>query len=109
MRLKLTDLAISKLPFKHPQYTAWDALLPSFGVRIGSRSKTFIVMTGTARKRITLGSYPTMTLHKAREPARLKLTNPLSLALDGSSVAAAIQKYLDIIKVKDRTHRDYTR
>ena len=109
MRFKLTDVSISKLPFQHPQYTAWDALLPSFGVRIGSRSKTFIVMHGRARKRITLGNYPTMTLQKAREAARLKLANPLGLPMDNSSVSAAVDKYLSAITVKDRTHRDYTR
>jgi len=66
-------------------------------------------MHGRARKRITLGNYPTMTLQKAREAARLKLTNPLGFPLDNSSVSAAVDKYLTAIDVKDRTHRDYTR
>jgi len=109
MPQKLTDLSIAKLPLKHPQYTVYDTLLPSFGIRIGSRSKSFIVMLGKDRKRITLGQYPTLTLQKAREAARLKITNPLGLPLDNSSVATAIEKYLAAISVKDRTHRDYTR
>ena len=109
MRSKLTDTYVSNLKFRHPQYTAWDALLPGFGVRVGSRSKTFIVMTGKARKRITLGHYPAITLQKAREAARLKMSNPLGLPLDNSSVSAAIENYLAAIVVKDRTHRDYTR
>ncbi|HET9233864.1 MAG TPA: hypothetical protein VFP10_06975, partial [Candidatus Eisenbacteria bacterium] len=54
-RLKLTDLAIQHLEFQHPQVTWWVTLLPAFGVRVGSRSKTFIVMHGKARKRQTLG------------------------------------------------------
>ena len=94
MRSKLTDTYVSNLKFRHPQYTAWDALLPGFGVRVGSRSKTFIVMTGKARKRITLGHYPAITLQKAREAARLKMSNPLGLPLDNSSVSAAIENYL---------------
>jgi hypothetical protein len=58
VRLKLTDLSIANLKFQHPQATYWDALLPGFGVRVGSRSKTFVLMQGKTRKRITLGRYP---------------------------------------------------
>jgi hypothetical protein len=54
MRVKLSDLTIQNFKYQHPQVTFWDALLPAFGVRVGSRSKTFIVMHGHARKRETL-------------------------------------------------------
>jgi hypothetical protein len=73
MRLKLTDLTIQHLKFQHPQVTYWDTMLPAFGVRVGSRSKTFIVMQGKARKRQTIGRYPAMKLQKARDHARLLL------------------------------------
>lgn len=109
MRLKLTDLSVAKLPFKHPQYTAWDALLPGFGCRVGSRSKTWILMTGKERKRLTIGRYPVMSLQKAREAARLKISNPLGLATDTSTVAHAVTLYLKSIQVSNRTHIDYTR
>jgi integrase len=66
-------------------------------------------MHGKARKRITLGKYPAMTLQKAREAARLKISNPLGLPADNASISAAVEKYLAAISVKDRTHRDYTR
>lgn len=109
MRLKLTDLSVAKLPFKHPQYTAWDALLPGFGCRVGSRSKTWIVMHGKERKRLTIGRYPVMSLQKAREAARLKISNPLGLPSDTSTVAHAVTLYLKSIQVSSRTHIDYTR
>jgi Arm DNA-binding domain len=78
MRLKVTDLAIQHLKFQHPQATYWDTMLPAFGVRVGTRSKTFIVMQGKARKRQTIGRYPAMKLQKALAQARLLLTSETS-------------------------------
>ena len=78
MRLKVTDLAIQHLKFRHPQATYWDTMLPAFGVRVGTRSKTFIVMQGKARKRQTIGRYPAMKLQKALAQARLLLTSETS-------------------------------
>ena len=49
-------------------------MLPAFGVRVGSRNKTFIVMLGKARKCQTIGRYPAWTLLKAREKARLMIS-----------------------------------
>jgi hypothetical protein len=109
MRLKLTDISVANLKFQHPQYTAWDILMPSFGCRVGSKTKTFVIMTGKHRKRVTLGHYPKMSLKQARVAARLKLQNPLAIPEEQSSTSAAVTKYLDAIDVKDRTHRDYTR
>ena len=71
MRLKLTDLTIQKFKHQHPQITYWDTMLPAFGVRVGTRSKTFIVMQGKTRKRQTLGRYPATKLQDAREQARI--------------------------------------
>jgi hypothetical protein len=70
VRLELTDLAIQNFKFQHPQVTYWDTMLPAFGVRVGSRSKTFIVMHGQARKRQTAGRYPSLKLSDARELAK---------------------------------------
>jgi integrase len=69
MRRKLTELAVERL--KQPgEY--WDSILPSFGLRVGARSKTWIVVRrrGKHPTRIKLGRYPAMSLTEARAKAR---------------------------------------
>jgi hypothetical protein len=43
-RVRLTDVTISKLPQQKAQITYWDEALPAFGVPVGARRKTFIVI-----------------------------------------------------------------
>jgi integrase len=68
--IALTDLALSKLPFG-PQYAVWDESLPTFGVRIGRRSKTFVLKQ--RNRYFVLGRYPIIRLKEAREEARRRL------------------------------------
>jgi hypothetical protein len=56
-RVRLTDITISKLPQQKAQITYWDEGLPAFGVRVGARRKTFIVVVNGGH-RIKLGNYP---------------------------------------------------
>jgi hypothetical protein len=53
--VRLTDIAIVKLPQQKAQITYWDETLPAFGVRVGARRKTFIVVMNGGR-RIKLGN-----------------------------------------------------
>src|SRR5437879_4330417 len=68
-QIHLTDLAIQRLPASDSYVTYWDQALPAFGIRIGKRSRTFVIMKGTERKRISLGRYPALTLKDARQKA----------------------------------------
>jgi integrase len=77
LRHRLTDLAVEKL--KAPsvgRVELWDSLLPGFGLRIGKNGKkTWVVMyrlggREARKQRLTLGSYPKLSLAKAREHAR---------------------------------------
>lgn len=74
-RQKLTDRTVAALKpasVAERQYEVWDAVLPGFGVRVGSRgTKTFIVMVRIAGKqrRTTLGRYPETSLADARKQA----------------------------------------
>ena len=43
-RVRLTDVSISKLPQQKAQITYWDEALPAFGVPVGARRKTLIVI-----------------------------------------------------------------
>ena len=68
--MKFTDAKIKGLKPKSARYEAWGANGKGFGLRISPVGrKTFIFMyrfDGTAR-RMTLGTYPTITLSKAHE------------------------------------------
>jgi integrase len=89
--LKLTDIAVQQLKQSQISTTYWDLLLPAFGVRIGKHAKTFIVIDNKG-SRTKLGRYPSLTLAKAREQARLVLTGGAAETL---TYAEARRKYLD--------------
>jgi integrase len=69
---KLTDKLLQGLKFtKSGQLDVWDTVLRSFAVRTGKTTKTFFVGTRVRGKyrRITVGSYPAMSLAEARKAA----------------------------------------
>ena len=74
-RIHLTDISVRSLRATGTYVTYWDEKLPAFGVRVGLRSKTFIVMRGEERQRITVGSYPEKPLAEARKEAMRLLTS----------------------------------
>jgi integrase len=107
---KLTELAIAKMRSpKTGRIERFDALLPSFGLRItASGIKTWFVMTRVhgKLKRITLGRWPTLSLAQARVQARKVIEDasqgktPLSgrgrrqATTDGDMVAAVLADYV---------------
>ena len=75
--MKLTDLAVAKAkPPITGRAEIWDAALPGFGLRISEKGhKSWVVMyrlggRAAPKRRVTLGSYPALSLAKARERAR---------------------------------------
>ena len=76
----MTDLTIRQLPFTPPgQQTYWDITTPAFGLRVGTRSKSFVAMYGQKRKLKTLGRYPDISLADARLAAkRVLVSKPAS-------------------------------
>lgn len=82
-RIPFTDVKLRALK-PSPQYvTYWDKALPSFGIRVGILGKTFVVVRGKARKRISIGKFPRIGLSEARRAA-------LAI-LDGTSTIPAVQ------------------
>ncbi|MBL6938323.1 MAG: site-specific integrase [Alphaproteobacteria bacterium] len=76
--LHLTDMAVSKLkPAANRTY--WDDTTPGFGIRVGKRTKTWTVMRGSYRDRVTLGHYPALSLSDARAEAKKLLSAELDL------------------------------
>jgi hypothetical protein len=73
MRVHFTDISVKK--FKPGSY--WDDSTPGFGVRVGKHAKTWTIMRGASRERITIGRYPDLSLSEARtEAKRLLIAAP---------------------------------
>ena len=65
----LTDLAIRSLP----EGIFFDDRKPSFGILIGKRTKTWLVVKGRRRVREKIGHYPALSLADARRRATMIL------------------------------------
>jgi len=71
-KVALTDMSVKALkPPTQGQVTYWDTNLAGFNLRISQGgSKTFTLVHGEGRERITLGRYPVISLSQARQKAR---------------------------------------
>jgi integrase len=69
--MQLTDITVRNLTPEHKQRTYHDDNVRGFGVRVGpGGSKTFVLVCGAARERITIGRYPIISLSEARGEAK---------------------------------------
>ena len=70
--MHLTDLSFKRLRVPDNGRTTYsDDAVPGFGVRVSASGvKSFVLLVGRSRKRITIGRYPTITLAEARARAR---------------------------------------
>jgi integrase len=111
----LTELTVKNLkPPSKGQETTWDTQLTGFGVRCSQGgAKTFLVMFGKTRKRVTIGRYPVVTLAAARQRAKKIL---LGASLDPDKTPSppfdeAVRRYLRLREpeLKPRTHIEYKR
>jgi integrase len=91
----LTDLSVRNLP----EGLHLDARLPSFGIRVGKKRRTWIVIKGNNRTKISLGHYPAMSLADARKRAMAELSKPPS-----SSEAANMPSYPEALAEFHATH-----
>ena len=101
-RIHLTDLSLRSLKFSDSQVTYWDSMQRAFGVRVGRRSKTFIVIIDGGR-RLKVGTYPDLKLQDARKAARQLLSNPEAQARRRSiNVDQAVTQFLETRAQKNR-------
>jgi len=112
----LTDIvAKTARPILGRQYTIWDRSLRGFGLRVGAEAKTWTVMVGKDRRRITIGRYPTMGLQVARSEAK-KLMLAASVARNGPGItpigfATAFEKFAEVHlpTIRESTAEEYQR
>lgn len=85
----LTDMAVKALKPSEGYVSYWDDTTPGFCVRVGVRSKTFCVVRGRNRERVSIGKYPDWSLADARtEAKRLLSTSPEGKAVRVTFAAA---------------------
>jgi integrase len=97
----LTDVvARNAKAIEGKQFTLWDKSLPSFGLRIGAEAKTWTVMVGKDRRRVTIGRYPTLTLQAARSEARRLILAAAVVRNDKTITVmpfcAALDKFIEV-------------
>src|SRR5882757_9735361 len=94
--MRLTDLAIRSLKVpERGQRTYIDDTLPGFGVRVGQRgAKTFVLVMGANRQRVTIGDVGVVKLADARTKARTLLAEK-QLGIHQTASSPTFQKALD--------------
>lgn len=109
--MHLTDISIRQIAFtENGQRRVWDDQTPGFGLVVGKRTKTFIVMFGRERTLKTLGRYPSVSLKDARSAAKRLLAAPTS-SKASLTLLKAREAYLSECETKnrDRTVAEYRR
>mgnify|MGYP003941022257 CR=1 FL=1 len=66
----LTDISVRGLKGSDKNPKFFDTKTPGFGIRVGLKTKTWIVMRGRDRELITIGKYPELSLAEARTEAK---------------------------------------
>jgi integrase len=93
-RIALTDLAIRSLNNSEQTTYYYDTALPSFGIRVGKYKRSFVLVRGLERRRITLGQYPYLSLKEARLKAHAHIAQGLSPATS-IKLQKALNEYLN--------------
>lgn len=75
-KVHLTDISVRRLQSTERQVTFWDTQLPGFGIRLGRNRKTWTILRGTTRERVSVGHYPDLSLQEARREAKRLLIEP---------------------------------
>ena len=105
VRAKLNDVILAKLKLAvSGQYCVWDAGLPSFGVRVSTHSKSFVLKK--ANRYHVLGRYPAVSLKQARDEAKRRIALKY-FPQPGISVQAAIELFLEAKKHSQRPTSHY--
>jgi integrase len=108
-KLLLTDISIRALKSAENRIDYWDAKTPAFGIRVGPRTKTFIAKVGNSR--LTLGTYPAMSLADARRKALGVKAEGTPTPVSKLTFETAYERFKaeHVAAKKERTRHDYTR
>ncbi len=104
----LTDALLRSLKVEQ-RTDFWDTTTPGFGVRVGERTKVFVVKVSNQRH--TLGSYPDLSLAEARRKALLLKAETKAVPIAKVTFQDAYEKFkvAHIAAKSARTQYDYKR
>lgn len=92
--LHLTDLSVRALKGTDAHVTYWDTTTPGFGVRVGKHTKTWTVMRGRHRERLSIGKHGSMSLADARKEA-MRLLSEANSPSDPKPLSVSIKNARD--------------
>ena len=92
---KLTDRFVHTIKWNGGTTYYWDALLPAFGLRVGKKRKTFTIIRGKTRERISIGLYPAINLQEARKRAKALLGTPTHLG-GSTPFLDALEQFIEL-------------
>lgn len=72
--LRLTEISVRALKGSAQYVSHWDDLTPGFCIRVGKRTKTFCVVRGRNRERLSIGKWPGLSVSEARAEAKRLLS-----------------------------------
>lgn len=112
--VSLTDIVVSAAkPIAGKQVSLWDKSTKGFGLRINPQgTKTWQVVIGTKRKRVTIGHYPKMPLKDARKLA-LKVIGEgeappkQSTSITPYTATTAVAKFMELHHANSRPSWKY--
>jgi hypothetical protein len=103
-RKRLTDLAVGRIG---PGPITWDTLLPCFGIRPGTRTKTWIVNDQGSKHKV--GKFPAMSTAEARTKAREMLEGGAKPLAGERLFKTLVEEFLQHARTrKGRPWRDNT-
>jgi integrase len=112
-QMHLTDLSLRTLKApERGQITYVDDTLPGFGVRVSREGvKSFVLVHGRSRTRVTLGRYPLLSLSQARGTAK-KILAERTLgrhAPQTTTFETALTQYLAVAEKKNKASTFYSK
>ncbi len=93
--MQLTELGVRALKASDRYESYWDTVTPGFCVRVGRRSKTFCVVRGKTRERLTIGRFPDISIAAARAEAKRLLAAEPTIKVASVSFALARDEFLE--------------
>jgi integrase len=108
-KILLTDIAIRALKPGQHRADYWDMKTPAFGIRVGQRTKMFIVKVRNSR--VAIGAYPGLSLADARRKALGVKSEDAPIVISKVTFEHAYEKFKEVhcSRKKARTQHDYTR
>lgn len=73
-KMLLTDISVRALKGSGKNEKFFDTKTLGFGIRVGLKTKTWVVMRGRSRELVTIGKYPDLSLADARTEAKKLLS-----------------------------------